>query len=325
MVVEGSEIKDNVPFFNGMKNVQMGGIKLVNIARGAVVNSLVSSNANGTQYTYTSNGSTSWGDLTFDKALLKPNTVYTVYMNIVSNTSDNGIKIQLANGKDGILNISKGTTGIIKQAIVSAQTLVDSDKFALYFRNSSISGQQTVIQNPMIIEGDWTHLDEIPYIESEMIIEQPVIRSQGKNLFDINQNNYFTASNTDTQHSISGNALNISGKWYIGKYMDLKPNTTYTLSWSVPENTPMNRVAIHTGRTTNTITYVTDGNKLTFTTPNSFNDIEVLFYASLSDSVENTVSYSNIQLELGNTATPYEPFKHQTLYSNRVIGYEENC
>mgnify|MGYP006874690922 CR=1 FL=1 len=37
----------------------------------------------------------------------------------------------------------------------------------------------------MIIEGDWTHLDEIPYIESEMIIEQPIIRSQGKNLFDV--------------------------------------------------------------------------------------------------------------------------------------------
>ena len=32
MVVEGNEIKDNVPFFNGMKDVQMGGIKLVNIA-----------------------------------------------------------------------------------------------------------------------------------------------------------------------------------------------------------------------------------------------------------------------------------------------------
>ena len=40
---------------------------------------------------------------------------------------------------------------------------------------------------------------------------------------------------------------------------------------------------------------------------------------------ESTLTVSNIQLELGNTATSYEPYKHQTLYSNRVIGYEEGC
>ena len=79
MVVEGNEIKDNVPFFNGMKDVQMGGIKLVNIARGATCNDLVTANANKTQFTYTGNGS-GWGYIWFDTSLFKPNTKYTLYV-----------------------------------------------------------------------------------------------------------------------------------------------------------------------------------------------------------------------------------------------------
>ena len=71
MVIEGSEIKDNVPFFNGMKNVQMGGIKLVNIARYKSHANVVSANANKTVFTYTSVSSTaSWGNIEFDKSLL---------------------------------------------------------------------------------------------------------------------------------------------------------------------------------------------------------------------------------------------------------------
>ena len=54
----------------------------------------------------------------------------------------------------------------------------------------------------MIIEGDWTHLDEIPFIESEMIIEQPIIRSQGKNLLDL-ETKYFNPSNVT--YTKSGN------------------------------------------------------------------------------------------------------------------------
>ena len=74
----------------------------------------------------------------------------------------------------------------------------------------------------MIIEGDWTHLDEIPYFESEKIIEQPIIRSQGKNLFDKNK-------------AINGKWVNNTGSIVDSPdnfiyVMDVKPNTTYTAS-----------------------------------------------------------------------------------------------
>ena len=58
-------------------------------------------------------------------------------------------------------------------------------KIPIFVVKSGSTDSKITIKNIMIIEGDWTHLDEIPFIESEMIIEQPIIRSQGKNLFDL--------------------------------------------------------------------------------------------------------------------------------------------
>ena len=90
MVVEGSEIKDNVPFFNGMKNVQMGGIKLVNVARFKNVTALVTANDNKTQFTFTTDVNHSAREqISLDDALLKPNTIYTVMCNITNNTITN--------------------------------------------------------------------------------------------------------------------------------------------------------------------------------------------------------------------------------------------
>lgn len=306
MVIEGSEIKDNVPFFNGMKNVQMGGIKLVNIARGGVPNTLVSSNANGTQYTYTSNGSTSWGNVGFDMSLLKTDTIYTVYMEIVSNTSDNGIKVQLAHGNVGYLNISAKTTGVIKQTVKTAPSFLENNYFALYFRNSSTSGQQVVVKNFMIIEGDWTHLDEIPFIENEMIIEQPIIRSQGKNLFDGKLESGRYAQNQGVPFP-DNTAVRTVNK------IKVKPSTVYTLK--IEDGTSLYNTSEYCNGVY--IGFKTASNSLTFTTSPTTNELHLSFK---TDNIN-----LQFQLEEGSTATTYEPFKQHTLSSNRVIGYEEDC
>ena len=311
MVVEGSEIKDNVPFFNGMKDVQMGGIKLVNIARGATCNNLVTTNTNKTQFTYTGNGN-NWGDIFFDKSLLKPNTLYTIYFNIVSNNSNAAEPIKISLGDDLNTWVNATGTGLVKKTFSSNDNL--NNNFGIMFRPCT-SGQKIVIQNPMVIEGDWTHLDEIPYIESEMIIDQPIIRSQGKNLFDINK---------VAEHSSivkDGNTLimtreNPNDRDWVKVDISL-PKGTYTFSCSGVDGTIF-RFSAFTYDNVEIYSWQKFNQTYTFNT-------DIAYLKISTETIGVTYNVTNIQIEEGSTATPYEPYKHQTLYSNRVIGYEENC
>ena len=341
MVVEGSEIKDNVPFFNGMKDVQMGGIKLVNIARGATTSTLVTTNGNKTQFTYKNTQEVDTGHVLFDRTLLKPNTVYTIYCNITSNTINRQCKIQVGNGTDNFINIPIGYTGIIKETLTTTDYI--SDAMLIYFRSSPTLGQ-VVIQNPMIIEGDWTHLDEIPYVESEMIIEQPIIRSQGKNLLDL-ESKYFNPSNvtytkSGTTYTVVGNTENYNygqfawttaDLWFrklLGKEVTLSVSSISCTNANSKACIQVRMECTDGSKVYRTIFANEDANSVTFTIPSNAIDMALQLMSNNTGSPldsESTLTVSNIQLEWGDTATPYEPYRHQTLYSNRVIGYEENC
>ena len=343
MVVEGSEIKDNVPFFNGMKDVQMGGIKLVNIARGATYNNLVTANTNKTQFTYTSDG-TNWGDVLFDKSLLKQNTLYTIYINVISSNSDNANPLKISMGDDLNTWLNVSSTGLFKQTFTTNDNI--GNLFGINFRPCT-SGKQVVIQNPMIIEGDWTHLDEIPFIESEMIIDQPIIRSQGKNLLDL-ESKPFTVASAGTTFTKSGNTYTVTtlanseaydyirmtwtvdnDKWVrdvIGKQLTLSVSS---LECTNKNSTARLQLRIECYDGTRQYVAIALGEKgRTFTMPTNTKDLQLQIMTNNSSSVlteDTTITVSNIRLELGNTATSYEPYKHQTLYSNRVIGYEDGC
>lgn len=313
MVIEGNEIKDNIPFFNGMKNVQMGGIKLVNIARGATIDSnKIIMNANKTQFTYTSTGGSEWCGISFDVKLLKPNTLYTVYMNIVKNTlagnasSAGGAKICLGDSGNKWLEV-EATTGIYCKTMKTTDRTVRSD-FGILIRPNT-EGQQLIVKDFMVFEGDWTHLDEIPFIESEMIIEQPIIRSQGKNLFDVNK----LVQDTNGSHFNSGG--------YRFPLINFEVGKTYTISVSESK-------WIKIGEFSSGVTIVENFNttKLTITITNDL--LKSYIMVNNSDcSVITDVEWlrNNVQIEEGSSATAYEPFKQHTLSSNRVIGYEENC
>lgn len=347
MVIEGNEIKDNVPFFNGMKNVQMGGIKLVNIARGAVCNNLVTANTNKTQFIFNGNGS-NWGVVTFDKSLLKANTTYTVYLNVVSVPSDsNGGKFQFGDGDNKWFQID-AKIGIVKGLYTTTESELSwNGGFDLRIRPFTL-GEQIIIENPMIIEGDWTHLDEIPFIESEMIIEQPIIRSQGKNLFNINikenvvnwngANIKSNSDNTITFTPNSDNSAGLNGTFKFVKPIRFKVGTQFTYTFNrVSGGNSDFQGAINARLRVNkkdgsqetlfigdlTSSYFDKVISKTYTFTEDFDSIvsiEPIMYSVRNLTSPITIRY---QLEEGSSATTYEPFKQHTLSSNRVIGYEE--
>lgn len=334
MVVEGNEIKDNVPFFNGMKDVQMGGIKLVNIARGATIlgTDILSMNAQKTTFTYNGTSSIEWKCVRFDNTLLKPNTTYTMYLNITENTSslDSPIKF-LYNGDGNYVDLrGVGTKKIL------IKTMEVKGRIEIAFRPCKTS-QKIVVQNPMIIEGDWTHLDEIPFIESEMIIEQPIIRSQGKNLFNIRNlksqgGGTVTVSQNGSNYSVQVRQGSANNNYYWGGiYVDIPMKKGETLQYHGRVSGCVN---VRIFKDYNFFEDSKNGMvNYDLTSSTELESFELTRIATedcvfccrlwIDTSKGETIQVNNIQIEKSTIVTQYKAYRHQTLYSNRVIGYEE--
>ena len=149
----------------------------------------------------------------------------------------------------------------------------------------------------------------IPYFEGMASVKMPVLKTtNGKNLFNIN-GNFDTAYTT---YSVTGDALTVTGMWYVRQIVNLKADTVYTLSYErVESNNGYRQIAVYFNGVESYLAN-TDNNILTFTTPHIFNDISVLFYTGTG--TENTATYYNIQLEEGS-----EPHKSNTLTINEPI------
>lgn len=135
------------------------------------------------------------------------------------------------------------------------------------------------------------------------------VKSVGKNLFN---NKLHSKANAD--YSIDGNNITITGAseaaWNNIRFIvDVKRNTDYYFNFECSdiEN------GFITCRQPNTMDLIKD-----FSTKgakfNSGDNSQVLFllHCSLRTPIKTSVTYSNIQLEEGTTATPYEPYQEST-------------
>ena len=159
---------------------------------------------------------------------------------------------------------------------------------------------------------------DIPYFEGMQSVKMPVLKTAGKNLFDINGD--FIA--TGATYSIHDNSLTVTGDWFVRRCVDVKPNTTYTLSCEAKSESGYIKLGSYYNGTSLSITISKD-NRITFTTPSEFNDVSVIFYAEEGGKI-NTVIYSNIQLEEGSMATQYESYKSNSLTVNEDVTLRSN-
>ena len=158
---------------------------------------------------------------------------------------------------------------------------------------------------------------DIPYFEGMQSVKMPVLKTVGKNLFNLENSKMNEKSSYDMK-------FNIYGYWtYIVK---LKPNTTYTISRKNTDgygkgfmfriNTKFDYidapwiVASHSqneNRQQKTVTTGTDG-YLYFFVNNNLEKINNLL-----------ILCDYIQVEEGSTATPYEPFKSNILSTSEEV------
>ena len=134
---------------------------------------------------------------------------------------------------------------------------------------------------------------------------------EGKNLFDFNAwkdsissviNGTAVYGENSIKITATDNHCDVLGENYI----TAKPSTTYTLSWNADSNKE-GGIMIHMDG--EPILGAEDDNsntkKITFTTNSNTTSIRIEFGVT---NAGESITYSNIQLEVGETATSYEPY-----------------
>ena len=147
----------------------------------------------------------------------------------------------------------------------------------------------------------------IPYFEGMTSVEMPILKTVGKNLFDVSRHGSLTPQPT-------GDIQLNSAEWgkYDVKYI-LKPNTQYTLT-ILGDGTKC-WIAIVVDGSSQSSNVETSYTK-TFST-NSNGEVTIGIYAN-SDKY---VGYSrkSISIEEGTVSTPYEPYKSNILTVNEDV------
>ena len=238
--------------------------------------------------------------------ILKPSTKYSIVANSYSNDHTNSaINFNLGGATTSTTVGNRVTT-------VTTPSTLASDKLVM-------SGRGNKLNNVMVIEGDVAG-DE-PYFEGMCDSKSPILSNVGKNLFDINGDinqklNYMTGGGGNVV--LSENSFRADSYSYDhhgkGVILNLKPNTTYTISGYV-ENA--GNVCFYTGNwePRHRIYNVRGYFKTTYT-PAEGETETCLTFVTFSTSTDPKAIFSNILLEESSSATSYEPYKSNILSCN---------
>lgn len=185
---------------------------------------------------------------------------------------------------------------------------LEDDKTYVISANIINVTQGSVSWEDMQIEEGTVATPYVPYNTLEFKVE-------GKNIFDLIADNIISL-NDKTNFSIENNQLiinNTSGGYGIQtKILNLKPNTTYTVSckpsWEIGKGTYWGWRLFNVDA--NSYSGYAYSDTLTFTTTDK-TKYQLLYYLGVPNNNEGEVTLSNVQIEEGSIATDYEPYKSQ--------------
>ena len=262
---------------------------------------------------------------------LKPNTKYYISCYVETFEDANNKDYCLNNPSvESIFGDSMIINGVGRYQWLSTTKSELTDEIFIALRSQNAHARGAIkIRDIMIIEyqqgmENW----DIPYFEGMQSVKMPVLTTMGKNLFNMNKP-YDTI--TDSQATViqDTNQITVSSA-ESGIYV----NANFILDKDLLKGKTITGSCLYESDEkdigTVQITYQ-DGNgdhhyqwiktPRTFTFPNSFiGDVMLSISANNTDTPQsNTVTVKNIQLELGSTATSYEPYKSNVLTVNEPI------
>ena len=273
--------------------------------------------------------------------MLKPNTNYTIFVNILSNTLnyssielDYALRVEGDTGNSGFItgfDIPKGSVGIFKKLLTTKESLSTTNLSDVRVHASANGGE--IKFTYMIIEGDHTQ-EDIPYFEGMQSVKMPVLTTTGKNLFKLKTPDN-TAGWGGHDFSLLENGFSFQAKsgWNSVGFNIGHPNQQITVSATVlcsaisSNKSPKQNMGIgNVGYVVeNRVKFVLGEEKRINLTFNLSDTGTVWFYGS---SEEENPEFKNevvewvikdIQVELGSQSTSYEPFKSNILHTPEEV------
>lgn len=261
-------------------------------------------------------------------ATIKPSTTYTIVVDVVENTLNSKLVITApVKEKDVQLfttqtfQIDAGKTGIFTQMATTSNDLSGCVRCLVnYLQNTNTTG--SIKYRVMVVEGDYTKYDFTDYDSTKAGKYKVDYKVTGKNKLSIKETPFLNSGEISllswNSNSISATTSSTNSWQYIRVPLEnLQPNTDYILNYDVS----VNRYArVYKGD--NSIDSRVDNNVVM----RKFNsgdceNLYIRFFITTDDGETGNVTYSNIQLEEGTTATDYEPYKEsiKTLYLNSPL------
>lgn len=241
-------------------------------------------------------------------SMIKPSTTYTFIVKESSNFLDS-VMFSYGSGASNIAGSGKLTSKngfkVCKVTTISSFVGINMAEEIIYIYAQAnnlpnIGDSSTISKDAILLEGDWTNtpIEDIPYFEGiksageadNNVIE---VKSHGKNLFD---GQLESGRWTISEGIAFVDASSIRSK----NKMNVKPNTSYTISFS--EATSIYNFSEYSkGIFTNNITPPGDvSTKYTFTTTSKTTQLNI--------SVRSTNTSLKVQIEEGTVQSAYEPY-----------------
>ena len=155
-------------------------------------------------------------------------------------------------------------------------------------------------------EGESVRLDDVSPVEHNL-----VCKVESKNLFN-NELDY--SMPTGTTYTYEGGTLTITG-YYASKFIAVEENTTYTFTCQSTRTGSRGGGIIIRAYTADKSAYTefyVELDKLspsvTVSVPKGYSLLRVTMYAGATSNSTDSATYTNIQLEKGNTTTEYTPY-----------------
>lgn len=275
--------------------------------------------------------------------LIKPDTVYSLIVEIVENTTQNArIGFTGHNNLSCVEPVDKNTNiasavgthvKLIKRR--SEVTARQSDLYFCIWDKTNVDATKHIKFRYMILEGDWTNKELPPFFTGIRYAKMPILRNTGKNLFD------------KQRHSNPNNFVVNPSYWSIP--IQLKGNTSYNFSytydnvhnkqtvlrfatdiWTNPTHSSSPYNLIEVFNTSITSDLMGKRGNARFTTP--ANGLVYLHYynGELGNSLSsfNIMSWythllKDVQLEEAPSATSYENYKTNILRTSEEIVLRE--
>lgn len=270
--------------------------------------------------TFKANGG--WVVINNKLPMLKPNTNYTIFVNILSNTLnssstelDYALRVEGDTGNSGFItgfDLQKGSVGIFKKLLTTKESLSTTTNLSDVRVHANANGGEIKFTY-MIIEGDHTQ-EDIPYFDGMQSVKMPGLTTTGKNLYTGEQLMWTIDSN---------NAITTHNKESLFCFR-CKPNTTYTFTTLIGNQYGRNRVhECYEEPKVGTVVILLKNNVSTNTTTitTSANAKYIVWQNFNSDNGTYTIEdlKQNAQIEENSVATSYEPYKSNILTVNEDV------